>query len=103
MKSIIAHKPQLTARVVTSLILQILLVILLRQPHQDSIVFNFGILVIAVLALLPLCVRIRRLNKRAAVILGLVGLFPQFVILAILLHLLGWNGLRNWLVVILIG
>jgi hypothetical protein len=56
MESIIAHKPHLTARTVTSFILQVLLVVLLRQPHQDAIVFNAGLLVLAVLAMAPLCV-----------------------------------------------
>jgi hypothetical protein len=97
MKSIIAHKPSLTARVVISLVLQIALIALLRQPHQDSTIFNLGILVIAVLAMVPLCVRIACLRDRTALILGLVGLFPQFVILATVLHLMGWSGLFDWL------
>jgi len=43
------------------------------------------------------CVSIRFVNERAAVILGLVGLFPQIVIPATLLHLLGWHGWIDWL------
>jgi len=100
MKSIIGHKPHLTARIVISLSLQILLVLLLRRPHLDSTVFNLGILFIAVLAMVPLCVRTCCLYERAALILGLLGLFPQFVILATLLHVLGSSGLFNWLVVL---
>jgi hypothetical protein len=51
MKPIIAHKPHLTARIVISLSLQILLVILLRGPHQDCGLFNLGFLVVPVLAM----------------------------------------------------
>jgi hypothetical protein len=53
MKSIIARKPHLTARTAISLSLQILLVVLLRQHYQDSLLFNLGILLIAILAVVP--------------------------------------------------
>ena len=78
--------------------LQILLVILLRQPHLDLVLFSLGILVIALLAMVPLRVSIRWLNTRTVVILALVGIFPQLVILATALHLLGWNGLWDRLI-----
>jgi hypothetical protein len=98
MKSHIVHKPRTIVRIVTSLVLQIPLVVLLRQHHPDSTVFTLGILVIAGLAMVPLCIWISRLNARTSVILGLVGLFPQVVILVTLLHLLGFKVLFTWLV-----
>jgi hypothetical protein len=48
--------------------------------------------------MVPLCIWISCLNRRTVVIFGLVGLFPQFVSLATLLHLLGFNLLFRWLV-----
>jgi hypothetical protein len=54
MKTMIAHNPYLIVRIVTSLILQVLLVILLRWPHQDSTTFSICIFIVAVLALVPL-------------------------------------------------
>jgi len=69
MKPIIAKKSHLTARIVMPLKLQILLVVLLRRPHQDS-----------------------------PILMLLLSVFPQFVILATILHVLGWSGLFTWLV-----
>ncbi len=97
MKTIIAHKPYLTARIITSLILQIVLVVLIRQPHQDSIVFNLGILVISVLAMAPVTFVPRWLPIRTLLMLRLLGLFPLIVILATVLHLLGWGRLYDTL------
>jgi hypothetical protein len=45
MKPVIAKNPRLSVRIAISLILQILLVVLLRQPHQNSTVFDLGILI----------------------------------------------------------
>ncbi len=103
MKTIITYKPHLTARIVTSLILQIVLVVLIRQPHQDSMIFNLGILVISVLAMAPVTFVPRWLPFRSVLILRLLGMFPLFVILATMLHLLGWSGWFRWLVVFLSG
>jgi hypothetical protein len=50
--------------------------------------------------MVPLCIRIRCVNEQGAVILGLVGLLPQLVILAMVLRLLGWSWLFDWLVII---
>ena len=79
-----------------SLAFQILLVILLSWP-QDSLACSFGILAVAFVALALLAVRPNQLNLRNLVLLWLVGLFPQFVVLATSLHLLGWDAWFNWL------
>ncbi len=97
MKSIIYRNPHLAVRIVVSVVLQIVLVVLLSQPHQDSTLFNLSLLIIAALAMVPLSVCPSHSNLRTAMVLGLVGLFPQFVILATMLHLLGWSGLLHWL------
>ena len=47
--------------------------------------------------MVPLCIKTSHLNLRAVMILGLLGLLPQFVILATILHLLGWSSWFNWL------
>jgi hypothetical protein len=101
MKSIICRKPHLTARIVTSLLLQILLVILLRQPHQDSLAFNTGILAVALLAMVPVAFAPRWLPFWPLLILRLLGLLPLLVFLATLLHLFGRNGCFDWLVKVL--
>jgi hypothetical protein len=97
MKSIIAHKPHLTARMIISLALQILLVVLLRQPHQESLLFNLGILVVSLLAIAPVAFAPRWLPFWPMLVLRLLGLFPLAVVLATLLHLLGSGGLFHWL------
>ena len=76
MKSIIAHKPHLTARIVISLALQILLVGLLREPDQDSAAFNLGILVVAVLAMVPVASAPRWLSFWPMLKIRVLGLFP---------------------------
>jgi hypothetical protein len=98
MKSVIYRNPHLTVRIVISLLLQILLVILLRQPHQDSIMFNAGILVVALLAMVPVASAPRWLPFWPLLILRLLGLFPLFVFLTTILHVLGWNAWSDWLV-----
>jgi Kef-type K+ transport system membrane component KefB len=97
MKSISYRNPHLTVRIITSFVLQILIVVLLHRHHQDSTACDLAILAFAVLAVLPLSIRTSCLKGESVVILGLVGLFSQVVILAIGLNLLGWNWLLNWL------
>jgi hypothetical protein len=95
----IHHGPQthLIVRIVISLVLQILLVVLLQQPHQDSLLFNLGIMVVAVLAIVPVASAPRWLPFWPLLMLRLLGLFPLWVFLTTLLHVLGWNGLLDWL------
>ena len=97
MKSTIAHKSYLTLRVAISLILQVLLVVLLSRPHQDSLLFNLGILVIDILAMVPVSFAPRWLPFWPLLLLRLLGLFPLLVFLATLLHLVGWNRWFDWL------
>jgi hypothetical protein len=89
MKPIIARKPQLTARIVTSLFLQILLIVLFRLLHHDSLLFNLGILIIAVLAMAPVAFAPRWLPFWPMLMLRLLGLFPLLILLATVLHLMG--------------
>jgi hypothetical protein len=79
-----------------SLVLQVVLVLLLWL-YQDSLLFNLAVLAVAVLAMVPLCLCPSHYNLRTAAILGFVGLFPQFVIVAIVLHLIGRSVLLYWL------
>ena len=69
--------------------LQVLIFVLLRQLHQDSLFLDLVIIAIALLAswLLTVPHGVSEISTR--VMLWLLGLFPQFVILATLLHLLG--------------
>jgi hypothetical protein len=75
----------------------------MSQPHQDSLTFNLGILVIAVLAMMPAAIVPRWLPFWPMLMIRLLGMFPLIVILAIVLHLLGWSGWFGWLVGIFIG
>jgi hypothetical protein len=70
---------------------------MLNRAPQDSTVFDLGILIIPVLAMVPIASTSRRLPFWTLLMLQLLGLFPLFVVLAILLHLMGWNGLLDWL------
>lgn len=91
MKSIIARNPCLTARMVTSVILQVVLIVLLRRPHQDWLCFNLGILVISLLATLPVAFVPRWLPFWPMPMIRLLALFPLLVFLATLLDLMGWH------------
>jgi hypothetical protein len=95
MKYILYRRQYLALRIIISLAIQILLVVLLSRPH-DSI-GSPGILITAVVASASLAVSPCQLSLRNLVLLWLVGLFPQFAILATAVHLLGWHGWFNWL------
>ena len=70
----------------------ILLVFLLRRPHQDSLLFSLGILVLAVLAMAPVAFAPRWLPFWPKLMLRMLGLLPLAVFLATVLHLVGWSG-----------
>ena len=93
----IARRPHLTARIATSLILQILLIVLLSRPHQDSMIFNLSLMLIAVFAMVPVAFVTRWLSFWTILMIRLLGVFPLWVFLATLMHLLWWSGWLNWL------
>jgi hypothetical protein len=101
MKPIVYRNPHLALRIATSVIIQVLLVILLHRSHQDSLLFSLLIMAIAGLALVPLCIKLPCLNLRITVSLGLAGILPQSVVVATWLHLVGWSGFLHWLVKVL--
>jgi hypothetical protein len=65
------------------------LIVLLRQHYQDSLFFNFGILVVALLAMVPVAFAPRWLPLWPTLILRVLGLLPLFVFLATGLRLMG--------------
>lgn len=97
MKPMIARRPHLTARIATSLILQILLIVPLSRPHQDSMIFNLSLMLIAVFAMVPVAFVTRWLSFWTILMIRLLGVFPLWVFLATLMHLLWLSGWLNWL------
>jgi hypothetical protein len=89
MKPLIYRNPHMVIRITISLLLQVLLVLLLHHPRQDSLIFTLGIFFIAVLAMAPVAFAPRWLPFWPMLMLRLLGLFPLLILLATVLHLMG--------------
>jgi hypothetical protein len=101
MKPIIYRNPYLIPRITVSVILQAMLVVLLRNPARST-AFDLGILGIALMAYTLLCPQ-KCLEIKTKALLWLLSLWPGLVFLAVLLSLLGWNALHNWLLRVCAG
>jgi hypothetical protein len=93
MNPIIYRRPYLIIRITLSLNLQILLVWLIRQPHQDSLQFNLAIMALALLASWLLTITPGYLKRWTMILMWPLSVWPKLAFVAILLHLAGWEGL----------